>query len=128
MRCRKARGFESRLRYMGKDRYEFKNPTEGDWNSYEISVRDVPGGKVRTFDTERWEIHQVITVIRKPEPIKVGQQWWDDRVEFETESVEIVGIVEHNFVCYVAFLDYTGGSHLLEASEFRRDFHRELNS
>lgn len=111
---------------MSKDRYEFKNPSSGNWNSYEISVRDVTG-EVLTFDTEHWEIHQVITVILKPEPIKAGQQWWDDRVEFETESVEIVGIVEHNYVSYVAFLDYTGGSHLLEASEFRRNFHRELN-
>lgn len=127
MRCRKARGFESRLRYMSKDRYEFINPAEGGWNSYEFSVRDVLNAEALTFDTEHWEIHQVITVVRKPEPIKAGQGWWDDRVDFETNSVEILGLIERDSVTYVAYMDYEGAAYLSNESYFRSNFHRNIS-
>lgn len=113
---------------MSKDRYEFMNPYSGEWNRAEFSVRENPGSNLYDFDTEYWDIEHKIIATRKPEPIKAGQGWWDDRVDnFETESVEILGLIERDSVTYVAYMDYEGTTYLSDESYFRSNFHRNLS-
>lgn len=112
---------------MDINRYEFANPYEGDWNNYEISVRENPSDKVLTFDTEHWVIEHRISLTRKPEPIKAGQGWWDDRFDFETQCVEVIGLIENNATTYVAYIDFEGNSHLSTEHYFRNSFHRNLS-
>ena len=58
---------------------------------------------------------------------KAGQGWWDDRVDFETNSVEILGLIERDSVTYVAYMDYEGATYLSNESYFRSNFHRNIS-
>lgn len=111
-----------------QDKYEYINPFAFKWCGTELHVLEQENDpSVQVFDTEAWDVKVTIEATRKPEPIKAGQGWWDDRVDFETESVEIIGVLTHNGVTYVAYVDYQGLSHLLQENNFRSHFHRDLS-
>jgi len=115
-----------RLKMTEQNKYTFVSPVAGDWNEYEITIRDRPGDMSSySFSTEQWDVKVTVEVTRKPKAVVAGHEWIAKVRSFKYnigDIIKINAVFKDDDETFVVF-SVSGESYSVFAeTEFREQF------